>query len=238
LRFFPSPKAKAPCIVILHTGGWNRGTSDEFTPFSQLLARNGYAVAAIEYRLAPDSIWPAQRDDTLEAIRYLKSHAAELSIDPTRLILLGRSAGGQIAEAVAYTANDPAIRGCIAFYAPADMSYAYQFGREDDMLKSPLLLRQFLGGSPAQASANYDSASSIRYAGRQSPPTLLLHGAPDPLVWVRQSERLDRRLAEAGVAHYFVRVPWGTHAFDFNLNGPGGQISTYAVGYFLAAVLK
>ncbi|MGC3991006.1 MAG: alpha/beta hydrolase [Chthoniobacteraceae bacterium] len=223
---------------MLHTGGWNRGNPDEFRPFSHLLARNGYAVAAIEYRLAPMATWPAQRDDTLTAIRYLKAHSTELGIDPTCFVLLGRSAGGQIAEVVAYTANDPAIRACIAFYAPADLTYAYQFGYESDMLKSPLLLRQLLGGSPTQAAANFDSASSIRWVGQQSPPTLLLHGAPDPLVWAKQSERLDARLTQIGVPHYFVRVPWGTHAFDFNPNGPGGQISEYAVGYFLAAVLK
>ena len=62
----------------------------------------GYAVASIDYRLAPEFKWPAQRDDLLAAIRFLRAHAAALGIDEDRLVLLGRSAGGQIATAAAY----------------------------------------------------------------------------------------------------------------------------------------
>jgi hypothetical protein len=60
----------------------------------------------------------------------------------------------------------------------------------------------------------------------------------DPLAWSRQSERLDARFAEYGVAHGFVSLPWATHAYVFNLAGPGGQLSTYALEWFLAAVTK
>jgi acetyl esterase/lipase len=169
---------------------------------------------------------------------YLIEHAAELHLDPERFVLLGRSAGGQIAEAVAYGAPRPAIRGCIAFYCPADMNYAYEFGRADDILNSLQLLRHYLGGTPAEARENYDSASGILLANHESPPTLLLHGRIDPLVWYRQSERLAARLTTVGAPHYFVQLPWATHAFDYNFRGPGGQISTYAVEVFLAAVTR
>jgi acetyl esterase/lipase len=126
----------------------------------------------------------------------------------------------------------------IALYGPADLEFAYAYGREDDILKSPRLLRQFLGGSPAEVPAAYASASGIRQVGPAGPPTLLMHGELDPLVWHRQSERLDRRLAELGVPHVFVSLPWATHAFEYNLNGPGGQLATYAVEWFLAAATR
>jgi acetyl esterase/lipase len=228
----------APCVLVVHGGGWDGGERGEFPSFNQWLAGRGYAVAAISYRLAPKFTWPAQRDDLLAAIAWLKAHASALGFDPTRLVLFGRSAGGNLVEATAYADSDPAIRGVIAFYAPADLKFAYSFGREDDVLKSPLLLRQFLGGPPETAPAAYDSASGYLHVGRTTPPTLLMHGSLDPLVWHRQSERLDQRLAEAGVPHAFISLPWATHAFEYNLNGPGGQLATYAVEWFLAAVTR
>ncbi len=227
-----------PCVVLVHGGGWDSGQRTEIAHFNDWLAQRGYAVAAIDYRLAPRSMWPAQRDDVLGAIAFLKNHARELGIDPTRLVLLGRSAGGQIAEAVAYAANDAAIRGVIAFYAPSDMTFAYVNAREDDILKSPALMRQYLGGTPDSARANYESASALPMVGPRTPPTLLLHGENDALVWHRHSVRLEAQLAAARVPHAFVSLPWATHAFEFNLHGPGGQLTTYAVEWFLAAVTK
>jgi acetyl esterase/lipase len=237
LNFYRSAlKAPAPCVIVLHTGGWNNGTPDEFLALNSHLARRGYAVAALEYRLAPRWTWPAQRDDTLAALAFLKQHAADLGLNPAKFVLLGRSAGGQIAEAVAYSAHDPSIRGCIAFYAPADMNFAYLYSREDDILHPLKLLRDFLGGTPEQAGANYDSASPIRFVNNASPPTLLLHGRPDPLIWFQQSERLAAALKSMHTLHFLVAPPWGTHAFDYNFNGPGGQLSAFAVDYFLDAV--
>ena len=113
-------QTRAPCVLLIHGGGWDGGSRTEIVHFTHWLAHQGYAVAALDYRLAPHAVWPAQRDDTVAALAYLKTHSARLGLDPTRFVLLGRSAGGNIAEAVAYTAGDPAIRGVIALYAPAD----------------------------------------------------------------------------------------------------------------------
>jgi len=228
----------APCVVVIHGGGWENGSAAEFPTLNHYLAHRGYAVAAIEYRFAPRWPWPAQREDVLDAVRYLQTHATELRLDPQRFVFLGRSAGGQIAEAVAYGAHDPAVRGCIAFYSPADMHYAFEFARADDILNSLHLVRQYLGGDPQNVRDNYDSASGILLASGSHVPTLLIHGYRDELVWFRQSQRLSDRLNALGAPHYFVQLPWATHAFDYNFNGPGGQISTYAVETFLAAVTR
>jgi acetyl esterase/lipase len=57
-------------------------------------------------------------------------------------------------------------------------------------------------------------------------------------VWHRHSVRLEARLAEFGVPRVFVSLPWATHAFDFNLHGPGGQLTTYSVEWFLRSVTR
>ncbi len=228
----------APVVVMIHGGGWDSGDRQQLAHFNHWIAQQGYAVAAISYRLAPKHQWPAQRDDTLAAITFLKAHAAALVIDPTRLVLLGRSAGGQIAQAVGYTAGDPAIRGVVALYAPSDLIFGYVNTHEDDAIKSPALMRQFLGGTPDTARANYESASSIFLVTPRSPPTLLVHGTIDAVSWYRHSERLAARLAEAGVPHVYVALPWATHGCEFNLHGPSGQLTTFALEWFLAAVTK
>lgn len=228
----------APCVIGVHGGGWDGGERAQIPALNHWLARRGYAVAAVSYRLAPAFRWPAQRDDLLAAIAFLKAHAAELGIDPTRLVLLGRSAGGQIAQTVGYTAGDPAIRGVIGLYAPSDLIFGYVNTHENDMLKSPALMRQFLGGTPDSARANYESASALFHVTRRAPPTLLLHGENDALVWHRHSERLAARLAEHGVPCGCVMLPWATHAFEFNLHGPGGQLTTFAIERFLERVTE
>ena len=233
----PGPWRGALCIVVIHGGGWDEGDRTQLAGWNNRWAARGYAVAAISYRLAPHYIWPAQKDDVQAAIAWLKAHAAELGIDPSRLVLLGRSAGGQLATAVGYGAHDPSIRGVIALYAPHDMAFVWSVSREDDALNSTKLMRQYLGGPPEGERRNlYASASGQLLAKAGSPPTLLVHGALDTLSWDRHSERLAARLEELHVPHYYLRLPWGTHGFDFNPDGPGGQLVDYAIGRFLTAV--
>ena len=231
---------RAPCIVMIHGGGWDSGDRKQLDDWNFILAARGYAVAAISYRLAPRAIWPAQREDILASIAWLKAHADQLGIDATRLVLMGRSAGGQLATAVSYGAHDPAIRGVVALYAPHDMPFAWSVSREDDALNSVNLMKQYFGGPPdiPERLARYESASGQLLARADSPPTLLIHGVPDTLSWFRHSERLAARLQELGVRHYYLCLPWATHGFDFNPDGPGGQLADEAIGEFLAATLR
>ncbi len=226
------------CLVVIHGGGWTRGDNTQLTEWNHRWAARGWAVAALNYRLAPAHPWPAQRDDVLAALAWLKANADRLDLDPARLVLLGRSAGGQIATAVTYGARDPSIRGVIALYAPHDMRFTWGVSREDDALNSVRLMRKFLGGPPdtPERAALYDSASGQLLARADSPPTLLIHGYPDRLVWYRHSRRLAARLGELGVPCTQVELPWATHAFDYNPDGPGGQVADAAISEFLDGV--
>jgi acetyl esterase/lipase len=98
------------------------------------------------------------------------------------------------------------------------------------------VLSAYLGGNPSEVPSNYTAASPTRLVTSSSPPTLLLHGGRDELVSVYQSDRLAQRLREAGVRHFNLALPWATHGFDYILRGPGSQISTYAIEYFLSCV--
>lgn len=228
----------APCLIVVHGGGWDSGDSSQLAGWNRRWAVRGYAVAAVNYRLAPRHLWPAPRDDLRAALAWLKQNAARLGIDPRRLVLLGRSAGGQIAAAAGYGAHDAGIVGVISLYAPQDMPFAWSVSREDDALNSIALLRRYFGGAPDTPArrALYESASAQLMVGPGTPPTLLIHGEPDTLVWHRHSRRLAARLREAGVPHFLLELPWATHGFDHNPDGPGGQLADYAIARFLAAV--
>ena len=227
-----------PIIIIVHGGGWKAGNEVQLVEWNIKLASIGFRVAAISYRFAPHFPWPAQKEDLAAAIAFLKAHAGEMGIDPTRIALLGRSAGGQIALDAAYTLRDPAIRGCIASYAPTDMNFAYWTGKEDDMLGSRPLVRSLMGGPPASNPALYHDASPLDFVGPDTPPTLLVHGGRDEIVWVRHSERLRDRMVQAGRPVYLLELPWATHGFDAIPRGPGTQLEFYAMAWFLNAVLR
>ncbi len=228
----------APGVLVIHGGSWRHGDSTQLAPLNRYLAARGYVVAALNYRLLPDHPFPAARDDVLDALAYLKANATALGLDADRLALLGRSAGGQLALLVAYTAGDPAIRGVAALYAPTDLAYAYSHPCDPRLMNSPGVVSAYLGGAPDQVPQVYDTASPIAFAGPAAPPTLLIHGGRDELVSPMQSERLAARLAQAGHPHLLLRLPWATHGCDANFSGPSGQVSTYAIERFLAAVTR
>jgi acetyl esterase/lipase len=239
LDFYSTHKsASAPWVLVIHGGGWNSGTPEELADLNSYLALRGYAVAVIEYRLAPKDRWPAPRIDALHAVDFLKSHSSELGINPDKWVVLGRSAGGQIAESVAFQSPPSGLKGCIAFYAPSDLTFAYKYSREDDILSSRELMREYLGGEPQNLAGLYRDSSPLEFVSSHTSPTLMFHGPRDPLVWIRHSERLNAKLNELGVPNVFIEIPWATHGFDFNLSGPGGQVSTFAIEYFLKKVFS
>lgn len=230
------PSASAhplPCIVLLHSGGWENGEPGEFESTNRAIAAQGVAVLSFGYRLAPKYQWPAQREDVVNAVQWARDHAQELGIHADQLFLMGRSAGGQIASAAAYLLPELKVRGCIAFYAPHDLIFAHQFSREDDILNALTLLRQYLGGDPGNAAENYLSSSAYHHVTEQSPPTLMLHGPRDSLVWVLQSRRLAEKLTPAGVAHEFLELPWAVHGCDYFPSSPSAQLALNAVRRFV-----
>ncbi|MDB6138362.1 MAG: nlhH 3 [Verrucomicrobiaceae bacterium] len=223
-----------PWVLVVHGGGWDGGTADEFAEWNQELASHGLVVLTMNYRLAPKDRWPAQRDDVRHAVEWARAHAQELGLDPAKLIMMGRSAGGQIASACAYGQPDLKVARCILFYSPMDMVFARKYAYAEDILNSLSLLRKYLGGDPEQVPEAYHTSSAINYVTPAAPPTLLMHGTNDSLVWVKQSRRFAQRLEEAGVKHRFIELPWATHGCDYFPSTPEGQLSMHAVLEFIA----
>lgn len=98
-HYAPEPSGGArPLTVYLHGGGFTIGDLDTHDEPCRILCRHGEThVLSIGYRLAPEHPFPAALDDTLAALRWAQSHAAELGADPARVAIGGDSAGGTLA---------------------------------------------------------------------------------------------------------------------------------------------
>lgn len=228
--------SKKPCVIVVHGGSWSGGDNKQLPELNSYLANRGYNVASIDYRLAPQYQNPKPVEDVKNAIQYLKTNAEKLHIDTNNFILLGRSAGAQIALLAAYTLKNENIKGVIDYYGPADMIFGYFVPSNPLVLDSHKVMEDYLGGTYKHVPANYAASSPILYANAQSVPTLLIHGKNDVLVSYQHSVRLNSKLNQLKVKHFFLSLPWATHGCDYNLNGPSGQLATYTVERFLNVV--
>ena len=229
---------KRPCVVVIHGGSWKSGDNKQLPELNSYLAANGYQVASINYRLAPQYKSPAPLDDVLAAINYLRRHAVELHIDTDNFVLLGRSAGAQIALIAAYTKHIPGLKAVIDYYGPADMVWGYSAPASPLIMDSRKVMEDYLGGTYQQVPQKYAASSPLEFVNSNTIPTLIIHGNNDVLVSPEHSRRLNVKLQQNGIKHFLLKLPWATHGFDYNLNGPGGQLATYTVERFLNVVTK
>jgi acetyl esterase/lipase len=237
LDFYPArTEVPAPCVVVVHGGSWSGGDSRQLPELNHRLALKGFHVAAINYRKAPAHKSPAAVEDVFLSLSYLMANAVRLKIDTGNIVLLGRSAGAQIALLAAYTAPPKSIKGVISFYGPADMVWGYSLPANPLVMDSRKVMSDYLGGSYEDVPDQYASSSATLAVSADAPPTLMIHGQNDPLVAYEHNTRLIDELKRHGVPYYLLTLPWATHGFDYTLHGPGGQLSTYAVEEFLQIV--
>jgi acetyl esterase/lipase len=232
----PTAKSEAsndllPAVIVLHPGAWSSGDKSwVFTPHDMNLASKGYVVFDIQYRFINETLWPGQMDDTREAIRWVKANAAKYGVDPSRIALFGRSAGGHIALSTAYQARgefaDTAVCAVVGIYPPSNFSMVGE--RVDHRIEA------LMGGDLTDMPERYYDASPLNHISHESPPTLLVHGQKDGLVYAINSEVMRWTLRRAGVPATLLRVPWAHHAFDGVPGGLGAQLVQYDIDRFLA----
>src|SRR6476660_900073 len=93
----PEKAAKpAPCIVVIHGGGWRGGNFKVHVPQILDFAKRGYVSATVQYRLVPTARFPSQIEDVKCAVRYLRANADKYNIDKNRIGAIGFSAGAHL----------------------------------------------------------------------------------------------------------------------------------------------
>jgi acetyl esterase/lipase len=220
--------APLPVIVLIHGGGWRKGDRSSFGPvldrlsptLFERLARAGFLVASVDYRLSGEAVFPAQLDDVVEAVGFLRARAQELGADADRLVLWGESAGGHLAAlaALQLRASDgtSAIAGVVDWYGPSDLA-AMPADRAPDSVvdhAAPDSRESLLLGCPLlEAGVLATAASPALLAHPAAPPFHLAHGTADRFVPTRQSLRLRDALQEHGVPVELVLVEGSDHVW-------------------------
>lgn len=209
----------APVLMHFHGGGLVMGSNHSFEPMArELAAASGAAVVAVDYRLAPECPPPAQFDDCYAATEWVSRNAAELGLDAERLAIVGDSAGGSLAAAVAIAARDrggPRLYAQVLLYPGLDRDMAAE--SIVSMPDAPMLahedilymheLADFGAGSPHHPYQVPAYCADLRGL----PPAIVATGACDPIRdW---GERYAARLRDAGVQTTLTRYPGIYHGF-------------------------
>jgi acetyl esterase/lipase len=220
---WPSTPGPHPLVVLIHGGGWSGGDRRDYHGAMRFLAGQGYVAASVGYRLAaaPRNLFPAAVEDVRCAVRWLRSRAAEYSLDPTRVAALGSSAGGHLAAMLGTAAgvegldgecpltdHSPAVSAVVAIAAPLDIRTA---GALDPSQR--WMVENFLGAPPEAVPERALLASPAVHVATGDPPFLLIHGTADGVVSVRQSRSMRDTLRAAGVPATLLELPGVGHSF-------------------------
>lgn len=216
----PAPASPVPVIVHVHGGGWRRGSRRHPLPrvgadFYERLAGQGFAVAAVDYRLSAEAVFPAALDDVRAAVSWVRKQAADYGPEVSRVFLWGDSAGGHLALMAALTGAE--VQGVVAWFPVTDLAglgsdVQGAGGTPDPGPESREAL--FLGAPAAAVPDLAREASPVAHASAAAPPVLLMHGAADDLVPPAQSIRLAEALTAAGARVELELVPGATHFWN------------------------
>ena len=153
------PQTNRPAILIIHGGGWSAGSKNDMVYRTLMVdyAMKGYVVCNMNYRLVQEAPLPACIEDVQAAVRWMKSNAQKLGIDPQRIGTYGHSAGGHLSLMAGLTAGV----ACAAGGAPPT-----EIGRAGEW-------------------ADHKEWWPIGYIGKCATPFLVLQGGEDPTVFTR-----------------------------------------------------
>jgi acetyl esterase/lipase len=200
----PAPSAtRPPVVVFLHGGSWRDGDREGYRFVGQRLAQAGALVLVPDYRKAPGNAFPDFMYDTARAVAWARDNAGRLGGDPSKVFVMGHSAGAHI---VALLATDARYLASVGM-APRDLAGVVALAGPYDFL--PLTdpeLREVFGEE-----ADWPLSQPVNFADGDEPPFLLLHGSDDRIVWALNSERLQAKLEAAGSSARYVPIAGTGH---------------------------
>ncbi|HNB23752.1 MAG TPA: alpha/beta hydrolase [Candidatus Melainabacteria bacterium] len=227
-----------PLVVCIHGGGWSSGNRKQTRQQMVNLAKMGYASASIEYRLIKEAKFPAQINDSAQAINYLLDRAEKFKINPNKVALFGGSAGGHIALLLSEVQNDidrkslplTPIHGhiCASASVAGPTNLTKKFSPFIQGIVDSLFNEQDRA-NPAIIAKDRAMASPISFADEQDPPMFLLHGTKDEIVPFDQATDFMSVCREKNVNADLIAIEGAGH-------GGGGQMKDWQVGF--AKLLK
>lgn len=194
--YTPRGAGPFPAVLVVHGGGWARGSRGEMEHICKRLAGQGFIAVNIDYRLAPEFVFPAPLQDLQQALQWMHQHAGEQRIDQQRIAVWGYSAGAQLAALLGVLSpGDPnfvegtRVQAVVAGGTPTDLRRG----------ANSKLIRQYLGRSIDEIPDSYRQASPIAFVSADDPPMFLYHGNMDWIVDKINATRMRDELVRVNV---------------------------------------
>lgn len=214
-----------PAVVFIHGGGWSRGSKNRVPGWLRRFVADGQlSVVSVEYRFTDVQTHPAQVNDCLRAIQFVRHNAEKWNVDAARLGVTGGSAGGHLSAYVALyddvanpDSTDPVeqqssrVACCVSFAGPTDWSLLRSIEH-----RHPAYLR-LIGHRPGTEVDELDTekmanVSPISFVSSDDPPMMQVHGDRDVVVPIQHAENLHQKLTSAGVESEVVVIRGGRHS--------------------------
>jgi cation diffusion facilitator CzcD-associated flavoprotein CzcO/acetyl esterase/lipase len=243
--YLPEAEGPLPVIVYLHGGGFVAGSIDACArPCANLADELGAIVVTPSYRLAPEAPFPAATDDTYAAVCWTAETIAEHGGDPSRIVVMGESAGGQLAAVAAQRARDehgPDLLAQVLLYPTIDAEAAtasrveYAAGPVLSADAARGMWAGYLGDMSDLSSPLASPARAESLAGL--PPALIVSAECDPMR--DEGEDYGRALEAAGVPARVVRLEGLVHGvYNMSAYVPRVREFNAEVAEFIAALMS
>ncbi len=183
----PNTQPDLPVLVWLHGGGWVLGDLESADLVCRDLCHySGFVVVSVDYRLAPESVFPAAFDDSYGVTRWVYDNASSLGIDPQKIAIGGDSAGGNLAAAIAIAARDQQLPLCAQLLVypviQADLDNAsFRENADGYFLTKPMMAWFWDQYVPDKTQRNDIRVAPINANLRGLPPAIVLTVEYDPL---------------------------------------------------------
>jgi len=203
------PKSqKSPGVIMIHGGAWLGGDKTNDAVHAKRLAKLGFVVMAINYRLIPKHPYPSQLDDCYLALEWMNLHTDDLGVRTDSLGAWGYSAGGHLSALLAMHPKEglPRLKAAVVGAAPCDLT---QIPEDSKMLIG------LLGGTRAEYPARYADASPVTHVSQDDPPIFMFHGSKDWLVPPNNSSAMLAALERKGVICDLCVVKNKAHLMTF-----------------------
>lgn len=210
-----------PAVVLIHGGAWNLNSRSDYYDFARGLARSGFVAVTPEIRATPPDGIYGQEADVKDAIRWIRSHAGELGVNPDRIGIYGSSSGGHLAALAGTTKRDTEYWPDPAGTSSEVQAAYYLFGIYDFPQSTVIAISNVIApGMPfGIPTAELDRFSPLAYVSGNEPPTFMLHGTRDFMVPPAEARRFRDALRDNGVdvtlqfvegqGHGFIKTaPW------------------------------
>jgi arylformamidase len=235
----PTNGKNLPVVVWIHGGGWKRGDKADVNKKPQAFVDKGFVLVSISYRFVPNVTVKQIAGDVAKAIRWTHDHARDYGGDPKTIIVMGHSAGAQLAALVCtderYLQAEKLplsiIKGCV----PVDGD-TYDVPMQIKTVEEKRAKSYKMTFGDADSQKDLSSVTHVA-KGKNIPPFLILHVADHPETKA-QSQRLVKMLQEAGISARAYPAEGKNHiTLNEDLGLPGDK-PTQEMWEFLRAVLK